>query len=199
MAEGLAGVDRSVARRYAEAFVNVAERSGRLDEYLEELKGVAKVYEESKALARFIGSPEIDLLPKQELIDRVWGEAVGEAVIALLKLILDRERFNHLPAIVEEAERLRDERFGVMKGTVFTAHPIAASEMEAIAQAMGRWLKKQVVLERKVDPSLLGGAQVVLGSLNLDGSVRGSLERLRRHWMEMGVDGQGGGMHGDSS
>lgn len=173
-------VDQALARRYAEAFVNAAERTGALQARLQELAGCAQAYRGSSELQRFFGSPEIALGEKEKLFHRVWSEAVGREVLSLLNLVLSWDRIESLPAIAEEAQALAEQRQGILRGRVITAHPISAAETESIAQRVGRLLEKRLVLERAVDPALLGGVRVIVGSLSLDGSVQAALEELRR-------------------
>ncbi len=173
-------IDRTVARRYAEALVNASERLGSLSARLEELKGVAQAYAASKELQRFLGSPEIAPEEKGRLLNRVWSEAVGQPMMELLSLLLSWDRIEHLPAIAEEAQAVAEERQGILRGQVVTAHPISAAETEVVARGVGRLLKKQVILERAVEPALLGGVRVIVGSTTLDGSVQAALEKLRR-------------------
>ena len=173
-------VDRAVARRYAEAFVNTLEASRRLQVGLEEFKTVAQVYIDSKDLQRFLGSPEIGPEEKERLLDRLWAEeSVGSETLALLHLLLKWDRVDHLPVILEEAQSVAEERQGLLRGTVVTAHPISSAETGLLAQAIGKALKKKVTLEREVDPGLIGGVRVSIGSKLLDGSVRTHLDEIR--------------------
>ena len=172
-------VDRAVARRYAEAYVNTLEVERRLETGLEELGAVAGVYAGSKDLQRFLGSPEIGLEEKEQLLNRLWSAAVGKEMMALLHLLLKRDRVEHLPAILEQARSAAEERQGILRGYAITAHPISSAETELLAQAIGKALKKKVMLERQVDPSLIGGIRVTVGSKLLDGSVRTHLDEIR--------------------
>ena len=167
--------DAALARRYAEAFVNTLQD---LPGGLEELKAVARVYAESKELQRFLGSPEIGPEQKEKLLNRLWSDMASTQVLALLHLLLKWDRMEQLPALAGEAARVVEERQGVLRGTAVTAHPISSAETEGIARAVGRVLGKRVILERQVDPAVLGGVRVVVGTTLLDGSVRAHLDRI---------------------
>lgn len=172
-------IDRGAARRYAEAFVNVLEKNQRLEPGLVELKAVSGTYAQSKSLQRFLGSPEIAPEDKEGLLSRLWSGAVGQETLSLLRLLLRWDRIDHLPVLMEEAVKAAEQRQGILRGTVTTAHPISSAEVDQVAQAVGRRMGKQVMLERRVDPALLGGARVAVGSTLLDGSVRTQLARVR--------------------
>ena len=172
-------IDRTVARRYAEAFVNTLEKSRRLEPGLEGLKFASQTYVGSRDLQRFLGSPEIGPEEKERLLARLLSDTVGTEGMGLIDLLLKWDRVDHLPAISEEARRAAEIRQGILRGQVATARPISSSETEAIARAVGQLLGKRVLLERQVDPQLIGGVRVVVGTSILDGSIQTLLKQIR--------------------
>lgn len=171
--------DRVVARRYAEAFVLSAEKSQRLEQGLADLKGIAETYRQSKPLRRFLGSPEIAPEEKEQLTRKLWADTAQEETMALVRLLLIRDRVEELPFLAEEAMAVAEERQGILRGDVTTAHPISSVETERLGAAVGKVLGKKVLLERKVDPGILGGVRIRVGSTLLDHSVRTLLGEVR--------------------
>ncbi len=180
-------VDRTLARRYAEAFVGSLESSGRVDEGLDEIRVVSGVYAGSINLQRFLGSPEIGEEQKQNLLQKVFAENTGPQGMSLLELLLKRDRMDHLPVVSEEAVSVAELRRGVLRGWVTAARPISSAQVEALAKAVAERLKKKVVLERRVDQKLIGGVRIVVGTLLLDGSVQTLLENTKRHLLNVKV------------
>ena len=172
-------VDRTVARRYAEAFVNALEGSDRLSAGLEDLDQVAGMYGQSKDLRRFLGSPEIGPEDKERVLDRALAAGAAPEMMGLLRLLLKKDRVENLPVVSEEARAVSEARQGVVRGKVTTAHSISSQEVEQLARAVGKVMGKQVILDRQVDPSLIGGVKVAVGGTLLDGSVRAQLNRVR--------------------
>ena len=170
--------DRALARRYATAFLNRLEASHQVESGLEELRGIAQIYSISKEFQRFMGSPEIGQEEKQQMIDRVFSEEAASETLALLQLLLRWDRMEQLPSVAEEALCISEARQGILRGQVTTAHPISSAETDRLAQAVGKAMGKRVILERRVDPRLLGGASVAVGGMLLDGSVRAQLKRV---------------------
>lgn len=181
-------VDRTVARRYAEAFVNAVEGSGCLAAGLEELGQIAGMYGISKELRRFLGSPEIGPEDKERVLDRALAAGAAPETMGLLRLLLKKDRMAHLAVISEEAKELSERRQGVVRGQVATAHPISSAETQRLAQAIGKAMGKRVILERQVDPSLLGGARISVGGTLLDGSVRAQLKKVREQLLATKVN-----------
>lgn len=174
--------DAAVANRYAEAFVNALEASGKpagIAAGLEELKGVAQAYDSLKQMRAFLGSPEISREQKEGLLARIGSSRLGLEGRGLLNLLLRWERIDHLPAIAAQAARIARERQGLLYGEVVTARPICAAKAQAIEKAVGRRLGKRVVLERRLEPRLLGGVRVLVGTTLIDQSVQRLLEEIR--------------------
>ncbi len=180
-------VDRTVARRYAEAFVGSLESSGRVDEGLDEIKTVSGAYTSSLNFQRFLGSPEIGEEEKQNLLKKVFAENTGPQGMGLLGLLLKRDRMDHLPVISEEAVSAAELRRGVLRGWVTTARPVSSAQVEVLAKSVEGVFKKKVILERRVDTKLIGGVRIVVGTLLLDGSVQTLLENTKRYLLSVKV------------
>lgn len=190
--------DPATSRRYAQAYVNALEGPRRLgqveapprpsgqhlEQGLSELTFICETYQASKELERFLGSPEIASSEKWTLLSKLFSELAGAETMGLLHLLLRWDRVDHLPLIAQEAKLLAETRAGVLRGIVTTAHPISSSELGALSQGLGKLLGKQVVLERQMDPALMGGLRISVGTLLLDGSVQRLLQKIRRHLLQ---------------
>ncbi len=178
--------DRAAARRYAEAYVRSLE-SASLEGGLKQLAAVAKTYTGSRELQRFLGSPEIATEEKERLLTRLFGDWVGPQGMGFLILLLKRDRMDHLPVIEEEARQVAEEAQGILRGRVLTARPISSSETQALARAASQLLGKKVLLKQELDPQLIGGIRLVMGSTVLDGSLATLLAQIRRQLLEAKV------------
>lgn len=168
--------------------MSTLERAQRTEPGLEELRVIARTYAQSKELRRFLGSPSIGPEEKEGLLDRLWSGAVGMETMALLHLLLRWDRVDHLPELFAEAQKVAEQRQGILRGVVTTAHPISSAELGRVAQAVGQKMGRRVLLERRVDPKVLGGARVEVGTTLLDGSVRAQLGRVREQLLAVKVN-----------
>ena len=181
-------VDLAVARRYAQALVNALEASHRTGPGLDELGLISRTYAASHDLQRFLGSPEISPEEKWALLKRLFSDVVGPEVMGLLGLLLKRDRVPLVPALASEAKAVAEARQGLLRGEMTTAHPISTGETERLSQVLGKVLGKQVVLERHVDPHLIGGVRITVGTTLLDGSIQTALRELKDQLMTAKVN-----------
>ena len=169
----------AVAHRiYARALFDAAKEEGRLERVREEFGDFVAAVEEVPELRELLRNPQVDRRARAAALDDVLGEA-DELVRNFLRLLSEKGRSGQIDEIHREFERLvaADERR--LEVELTTARELSDAEerqiLEQIEQASGR----KVEATRSVDPDLIGGVVLQAGSLRVDASVRGRLERLR--------------------
>jgi F-type H+-transporting ATPase subunit delta len=170
-----------VARRYAKAIFALAKQQGCVDDVGRELDTMAREFDEQDELRAFLGRPWEGARAKRaaavEVAARLGVSAVARDLAGLLAA---RGRIGGLPQISRAYRDLVDADRGQVRGRVRTAVPLTADERGALAGALGRALGgRQVLLEERQDPALLGGFVAEVGSFVLDGSIDGQLARIR--------------------
>lgn len=176
----------SIARRYARALIDVGAETNKLDRYGEELSRFAAVLESNKELADVMSNPAYSRVERLAVTDAVMkslGTVDGE-VANFLKLLVDRNRVIFLPDIARLYRDLADARMGRLRGRVTSAAALPAESVARIAKILESMTHRQVVLDTKVDPALLGGVSAQVGAVLYDGSIRTQLEELRREMTE---------------
>jgi F-type H+-transporting ATPase subunit delta len=168
-----------VDRVYAGALFEAAQEKGRLEAVREELAQVVAAEAEVPELRELLRNPQLDPRARAAALEDVL--AGGEELLRNFLLVLaDKGRTGALEEIAREFERLIAEHEGIVHAELTTAVELSDDEarklLSQIEQASGR----KVEASRTVDPGLIGGIVLQIGSRRLDASVRGRLERLRR-------------------
>lgn len=172
----------SVARRYARALIDVAAEAGALDRVGDQLGRLATLVQQTPELWDLLNNPAYTKLQRRAVLDQVMGAAqVSDAsVVNLVHLLTDRDRTPSLPDIERIYRTMADARAGRVRGSVTSAVPLAREALHRIETALQQITQRNVVLEAKVDPALLGGVTAQVGSVVYDGSLRSQLEDMRR-------------------
>ncbi|TMK70111.1 MAG: F0F1 ATP synthase subunit delta [Actinobacteria bacterium] len=169
----------AVHRTYARALFEAAKEKGRLELVHEQLEDFATAVAEVPELRAVLRNPQVDPRAKARLLDELLGDA-DELVRNFVRLTAEKGRVGGIEEIAREFERLvaaEERRLNVALTTAYElSDDEAAQIVEQIEQASGR----TVEATRAVDPDLIGGLVLEAGSLRVDASVRGRLERLRR-------------------
>jgi F-type H+-transporting ATPase subunit delta len=165
-------------RIYAEALFGAAKDAGRLAPVHEALGDFAAAIAESQELRAVLRNPQLEPTAKVAILADLAGDE--EPLFAnFLQLVAEKGRAGELEEIAKEFERLmaREERRLTVELT--TARELTDAETKAILKQIEDAAGRKVEATQKVDPDLVGGIVLQAGSLRVDASVRGRLERLR--------------------
>lgn len=169
----------ATGRRYARALFDLAEEEQQLDAWerrLEEVRRILAVPE----LKALIENPAIAPAQRMGLIDSLPLENLGDEGRNLAKLLVESQHADAIDDIEEEFTRLADASRGRVQVTVTTAVDLQPDGRERLARQLGAQLGRQVRLEYRTDPAILGGLVVQLGDRLVDASLRSRLQQLRR-------------------
>jgi F-type H+-transporting ATPase subunit delta len=168
-----------VDRVYANALFEAALERDRIATVREQLQQVVEAEAQVPELRELLRNPQLDPRARAAAIGDVLGDA-DELLRNFLLVLADKGRTGQLEEIAREFERLVAEHEGVVHAELTTAVELSDEEttklLGQIEQASGR----KVEATRRVDPDLIGGIVLQVGSHRLDASVRGRLEGLRR-------------------
>jgi F-type H+-transporting ATPase subunit delta len=170
----------SVADRvYARALFDAALEEDRLEPVREQLAQVVAAEAEVPELRELLRNPQLDPRARAAALkDLLSG---GEELLRNFLLVLvDKGRTAQLQEISREFERLVAEHEGIVHAELTTAVELSDDEARDLLRQIENASGRKVEATRKVDPALIGGIVLQVGSLRLDASVRGRFERLRR-------------------
>jgi F-type H+-transporting ATPase subunit delta len=171
----------SIARRYAKALFDLAVEAGKVDAWAGTLVSLRAASDASPELRDLLENPVYTREQRQALAARLGASLGLDAELrSLLALLADRNRLAYLGGISDVFGRLADQKMGRVRARVTSAVPLTEAEASALAGKMAAATGATVLVERTVDPSLLGGVVAEVESLVYDGSLRSQLETLRQ-------------------
>lgn len=171
---------QGTAGRYAKALFMLTREAGTAEAAASELEQFQDAVRQSPELGAALQRPWVKPSERRAVAVAVAERAgCGKSVQDLAGLVAARGRMDHLGEIVEAYRALVDEAAGRVRATVRSAMALTDDERRRLAGRLQRALGKHVMLEERVDASLLGGFVAQVGSLILDGTLDGQLERMR--------------------
>lgn len=170
-----------VASRYAAALFDLAKQENQLDAVAEDLDGLVSLLSESHDLERLVNSPVVSREDQGKAIRAIAEKAGLNGLTTKFLGVLAQQRRLFVLRGVAGAYRnaLADER-GELKAEVASATELTDEQLEAVKSAIGRYAGRAVNVEASVDPSLLGGLVVRVGSRMLDASLKTKLQQLEQ-------------------
>jgi F-type H+-transporting ATPase subunit delta len=166
-------------RRYARALFEAAQVRNRLDEVQRDLSDFVDAVREVPELRALLRDPVLDRRVKIAALSDVLAGS-DELVRNFVLVLTEEGRAGELEETEREFERFLADETGRLSLELATAVELCDEEAGRIVQQIERASGRNVEATRRVDPDLLGGVVLQVGSLRLDASLRGRLDRLRR-------------------
>jgi F-type H+-transporting ATPase subunit delta len=170
-----------ITSRYARAFADIVfDLKLAPASVLEQLYDIVSVVKSNQVLQRIWENPSVPAVQKRALLDAIVArENVSKPARNFLAVLIDHRRIEQLPEIVREVESELDTRQGFAEADVTSARELSAIEKGALEGKIATMTGKKVRAHYAIDPRILGGAIVRLGSTIYDGSIKGQLHRMK--------------------
>lgn len=170
--------DYIVAKRYAEAFLEAAKAMMPMEQAIQELTATQDVLKQNPELAKFFGNVSITSTEKLDMADKVFAKNISEITASFLRLLLRKDRFDTISEIAEYARILYERTTGTI-GVIRTARPLGDETVNRIRKILEQRLDRKILLTTRIDPILIGGIQVAVAGMIIDGSLQKRLYDMR--------------------
>ena len=169
-----------VGERYATALFDLADETGALDAVRADLKSLKSAWGESADLRRLATSPVMGAEDQSRGLAAIADKAKFHATTKkFLGLLAQNGRARDLPGVIAGFDALYAKKTGVVSAEVVSAGPLSTAQMTHIRSALLGALGKAPDLTARVDPSILGGVKVKVGSKLFDGSLKTRLDQMK--------------------
>ncbi len=177
-----------VAGRYASALFSLARDARQTDEVAAALASFDRLIAESPDLQRLVRSPVFSAQDQLKALRAILERAGVSGLAAnFIKLVAVKRRLFAVRDMIAEYGKLNDAFRGVTRAEVTSAAPLTDANVAALKDSLRAVSGgKQVELTAKVDPSIIGGLVVKLGSRMVDGSLKTKLNAIRTRMKEVG-------------
>ena len=169
----------TITTPYAEAFLQVAETRKEVDEVVTQSKSILELWNSSPDFRDAMTSPVLEIDSKKAALKKLFANDVTPSFLNLLKLLADRKRIGLLDAVLERLLELYREQRNIALATVTSASELNETQQnELLKKVQSLAGTNNLELNLKVDPSLIGGFVVNVGSKVIDASLSGQVRRL---------------------
>lgn len=172
----------SLARRYARALLAIGEEEGQARRILEEVEQFDKLASDTPLLREMMEAIHINRRDKKAALEASLAPAGFLASTRnFLFLLVDKGRMNILSPIVSEFRRLIEQIEGIERVEVVVPMPLTGTQRDMLQSVLEGQTGKKVMLEETVEPGVLGGMIVKVGSTVYDGSARTQIKQIRQN------------------
>jgi F-type H+-transporting ATPase subunit delta len=172
-------VSAEILEPYAKALMSIARNQDLTTRFGDDANYLIGLLSESEELRQFLASPVIKAEPKKAVLRQITGEQVHQYMMSFLMLLVDRGRILFLADICKQYQALLRELNQTVLAEVVSAVELNEAQQDAVRQKVMELVNaRQVELETKIDPDLIGGVIIKVGSQVVDASLRGQLRRI---------------------
>lgn len=183
MARGGTSGARPSPQRFAQAVFQLGLERNELGKWTRDLAAMTEALQ-SDELRAFLEHERVPMSSKQAVVEQMLPD-LGPLARNLLLLLASRRDLELLPGVHESFQGLLDSYYGRQRVQVITAVPLTEEQQQRIQAFLSQFRNgKELVMETRVDPSILGGLVVRVGSRLMDGSTKTRLAALRRQLAE---------------
>jgi F-type H+-transporting ATPase subunit delta len=173
----MAGDITTIARPYAAAVFARAQETGQVQAWSDALALLAAIGADPD-MACQIGNPNVPRDTVRDIVLEVAGDACPPEAGNLVRLLAQNDRLAVLPELANLYEAMRTAQEGLRTVLVRSAYAVTKAEQHALSDALAARLGGSVELTVEQDKSLIGGVEIRVGDLVIDGSIRGKLDKL---------------------
>lgn len=176
-----------VAERYAQSLFELARDGGSVDGTEAELEGFRKLIEDDADFRRLVESPAFTSAEQSQAVAAIVESAKPSQLTGnFLKVIAANRRLFALPQIVRSFAAMAAEHRGEVEGEVTSAQSLNDEQRGELKRVLGSYSGKSITMRESVDPAILGGLIVKIGSRQVDTSLRTKLNSLKLALKEVG-------------
>ncbi|MDY0131366.1 MAG: ATP synthase F1 subunit delta [Desulforegulaceae bacterium] len=169
-----------VARRYAKALILIGQSDAKIGDYAKEISSIAAVFESNKELSEFLLNPLYGRSDRRQVLLNVMEElSMSETMESFIMLLFDKARIGLVYEINENYQKLADEISNIGRAVITSASPLSEDIVDKLKSALSAKTGKQIEVELKNDPEIIGGIITVIGDLVYDGSIKTQLENMK--------------------
>jgi len=176
--------ERRVTQRYVHGLLQAVEQPTHLDQIEQSLQQIATLLRQNREVKVFLYHPTIARERKKRLLRAIIGDGAPVILKRFCDYIIEKKRERILEHLAAEFKEAADALRGIARARVTAATELSESQRDRLRSALETMLQKKVVCDQYLDPSLIGGLQVMVGTHIFDGSVKGRLQRLQKHLLE---------------
>ncbi len=167
-----------VTEKYARAIFDLAIEEDSLDKVKSDLYFITDVFSKNEQIKAFLNNPFKDKKIRKEVIVNIFSGNIDPISLNFLLVVIEKKIEELLPLIVKNFNTLLYEKNGIVEVRVTTARELSADESDKMTKRLSEMLKKPVVLDKKIDPSIIGGAIIQVGDRLINGSI---IRKLREY------------------
>lgn len=172
--------ERQFSIQYAKALFNSDPESQHLRKYLQELEDVSGILKNTPGMLKLLENPQIPLDERYNILKKAFDGKVSPVLLKLMFLLLRKRKVHFIPDIADEFHHMVAKSLGIVEVTVISPWPLSDTLRKSVKAELEQFSHHEIEIHEEIDPSLIGGISVIMGSKMMDFSLQGRLNTLKQ-------------------
>lgn len=169
-----------IERSYASALIDVAIEANKEAEITADFKALSVVMKENPELLKLLISPTVSKNEKHEVLNNILGGKIDDELDSFLHVLIDNGRFQAWNEIVKCYQDILDEKQGIVRGIAYSVQLLGKDTLAKLEESVSATVGQKVVLDNRVDTSIIGGVKVYVDGKLIDASYKRGLEKIKK-------------------
>lgn len=169
----------SVASRYGLALYSLALEENKIDSWQKDVKTLKSIFEENTDFIMILGSSFLSLEERIEILEKTLV-GVDKNIVALIDVIMENNRTDLILDVFENFNSYCNQYRGVSEGLIYSTLKLDQTVIDQIEKKISKIENNKVELKNVIDPSLIGGVKIVIKDRIYDGSIKHSIEMMKK-------------------
>lgn len=170
----------TLERVYASALFELCIENNSLAEIFDEMIQVRDIFSENEDYLKLLSSPLISEKDKHDVLEKAFGGRLNDTFFNFLCVLTEKGRVGFYSEIFSEFKEMYNKQMNILEVTVVTSQPMSERIKGKLIDKLSSTSGKKIVLDERVDKSLLGGIILRYENTEIDSSVKGKLDKLKK-------------------
>ncbi len=179
--------DYRVSYRYASSLLETAEEKNILEKVAKSIQLIKDVLKDNPPLQRILENPVVKQHVKVSILEEIFKSIIDNDTMNFLRFVVQKNRENFLPGILEKFMELYDVKLGIVNVIVKTAFEFDDEQKKLLKESLEKFLNKNTRIGYTLDKNIVGGFVARIGDTVYDASLRHQLELLKKQFLSGGL------------
>lgn len=165
-------------RRYALALYEIAQKRGKVREFLSELKEVQEEIQECDDVDIILEHPNVGLADRKNIFRSVWKGKISDEVLNFLIFLIQKDRIKYLKEKIYQYEKIMEKNAEILRVRIRSAVELKEVQENKIKEILGKKTGKEIYIEKEIDKEIIGGCILKYNDTVLDYSIKSRIDSM---------------------
>lgn len=178
-------INNDLAQRYAKVLFNLDLKENKLQSRLEDFKSSGEIFSKNPKFLMFLKAPQLSLKEKENFIRDLLKDRYDHNFLRFLNYLIEKKHLENLEEIAYQYRRLVNQELGIWEAEMITAVELKPEIENSLKEKLQKIYKKTIKINRKIDPSIIGGAILIVDNQMIDWSVETRLKKIKENLLTL--------------